>query len=85
MAEFALFALFGSAASFVSPELQSVESPQTPRDMLGVGWYPTVSSVAALALDWAQVGPADVFYELGCGDGRVAVQAAIRGAQVRPA
>jgi hypothetical protein len=28
------------------------------------------------------VGPDDVFYELGCGDGRVAVVAARRGARV---
>ena len=34
-------------------------------------------------LEWAGVGPGDVLYELGCGDGRVAIEAALLGAQAR--
>jgi SAM-dependent methyltransferase len=38
--------------------------------------------IAEQGLDWIKVGAGDVFYDLGCGDGRVAVVAAMRGARV---
>ena len=44
-------------------------------------WVATGYSAAAAALEWAQVGPQDLFVELGCGDGRVALEAAKRGAR----
>ncbi|KAL1503976.1 hypothetical protein AB1Y20_010392 [Prymnesium parvum] len=53
-----------------------------PQIELGVGWAPTPIEGTARALEWARVGPDDVFYELGCGDGRVAIAAARRGARV---
>lgn len=51
------------------------------RPELGVGWMPTEAEQAAKALEWASVGSGDFFYELGCGDGRVAIEAARRGAK----
>jgi SAM-dependent methyltransferase len=47
-----------------------------------VGWAPTPVWTAEQGLAWIGVGPGDVFYELGCGDGRVAIVAAKRGARV---
>jgi SAM-dependent methyltransferase len=48
----------------------------------GVGWAPTPSEIAKQGLKWISVGPGDVVYELGCGDGRVAIEAAKMGAEV---
>ena len=47
-----------------------------------VSWLPTPADMATAALEWAEVGPSDVVYELGCGDGSVALAAAQRGARV---
>ena len=49
---------------------------------LDVGWVPTPVEAAVAALRWAGVGPEDSFFELGCGDGRVAAQALQLGANV---
>lgn len=45
-----------------------------------VGFVATPARAAALALAWVDVGPADVVYDLGCGDGKVAIEAARLGA-----
>ena len=47
-----------------------------------VPFVPTTSAAAAKALRWAHVGPQDTFFELGCGDGRVALEALRLGASV---
>ena len=47
---------------------------------LGVGWHPTPRAAAVDALEWAGIGPQDVVYELGCGDGVVAAEAVRLGA-----
>ena len=44
-----------------------------------VPFVPTSAVAAARALKWANVGAGDVLYELGCGDGTVAVAAVHRG------
>jgi precorrin-6B methylase 2 len=41
-----------------------------------VVFVPTPPSVVATMLSMAEVGPDDVVYELGCGDGRIAIAAA---------
>ncbi|MCC6030405.1 MAG: class I SAM-dependent methyltransferase [Desulfurococcales archaeon] len=46
-----------------------------------VPWVPTREEFIEPALDLAQVGPGDVLYDLGCGDGRVVIAAAKRGAK----
>ena len=47
-----------------------------------VSFVPTESAAARAALEWAHVGPGDMVYELGCGDGRVAAEALALGASV---
>jgi SAM-dependent methyltransferase len=46
-----------------------------------VVYVPTPDSVVAAMLDVAKVGKGDVVYDLGCGDGRIVVAAAKRGAK----
>ncbi|MGC9009089.1 MAG: methyltransferase domain-containing protein [Sulfolobales archaeon] len=46
-----------------------------------VPWVPTREEFIEVALDAAQVGPGDVLYDLGCGDGRIVIAAAKRGAK----
>ena len=46
-----------------------------------VPYVPTAEPVVEAMLDLAGVGPADVVYDLGCGDGRVVIAAAKRGAR----
>jgi SAM-dependent methyltransferase len=47
----------------------------------GVRYEPTPMSVAQAMLDLAVVKPGDVVYDLGCGDGRIVIAAAERGAR----
>jgi trans-aconitate methyltransferase len=46
-----------------------------------VPYEPTSPEVVRAMLDLAAVGPGDVVYDLGCGDGRVVIEAARRGAR----
>ena len=46
-------------------------------------WSPSRPELIAAALDLAEVGEGTRFLDLGCGDGRVLVAAARRGAEVR--
>ncbi len=46
-----------------------------------VVFVPTPEPVVEKMLDLAHVGPGDVVYDLGCGDGRIVVGAAKRGAK----
>jgi SAM-dependent methyltransferase len=44
-------------------------------------WMPSAPAVVAAMLDVAGVGPGDVVYDLGCGEGEIVVAAALRGAR----
>jgi len=44
--------------------------------LIGAGWVPTPVKVVRRMLELAEVGPDDVLYELGSGDGRIIVMAA---------
>jgi SAM-dependent methyltransferase len=77
-------ALAGFAALTVSP----VAGAQEPVPLDGsyartpdVHYVPTPEPVVARMLDLARVRPGDVVYDLGCGDGRIVVEAARRGAR----
>ena len=48
---------------------------------LEVPWVPTRYELIKHIMRIARVGPGDVFYDLGCGDGRVVIEAAKRGAR----
>ena len=50
-------------------------------DTYDVDWVPTPSGSILQALEFARVGPGDLFFELGCGDARVAIAAAQLGAK----
>ncbi len=43
-----------------------------------IAYIPTPTDAIDALLDLAQVGPEDVLYDLGCGDGRVLIRAAQR-------
>jgi hypothetical protein len=45
---------------------------------IGAPWVPTPMTQVRKMLEMAEVGPHDVVYDLGCGDGRVIVTAARR-------
>ena len=47
-----------------------------------VPWVPTRYELIKHIMRIARVGPGDVFYDLGCGDGRVVIEAAKRGARL---
>jgi SAM-dependent methyltransferase len=52
-----------------------------PASRLDVPYEPTPPGVVRAMVDLAEVGPGDVVYDLGCGDGRILVEAARRGAR----
>jgi SAM-dependent methyltransferase len=50
--------------------------PSRPERKLDVWYVPTTNEVVDRMLDIAKVGPLDVVYDLGCGDGRIVIAAA---------
>jgi len=46
-----------------------------------VPWVPTRYELIKHIMRIARVGPGDIFYDLGCGDGRIVIEAAKRGAK----
>lgn len=47
-----------------------------PSPRLDIGYIPTPQDLLGDVLTWAEVGEDDILYDLGCGDGRVAIAAA---------
>ncbi len=82
------------SASLAVPA-SAAPSPTTPDDLLerprDAEYVPTPQVVIDKMLEVAQVGPTDVVYDLGCGDGRILVEAArqkgasARGFEIDPA
>src|SRR3954453_6070154 len=69
------------AADFIGsrdPRQLQVHRPPGQRD---VPYVPTDEAVVRAMIDLAGVQPGDVFYDLGCGDGRLVLAAAARGAR----
>ena len=75
-----------------SPQSQQPQQPQQPAPQppleprqgqagKDVIWLPTPEALVERMLTMAQLGPRDVLYDLGSGDGRMVVAAAKRGAQ----
>ena len=52
-----------------------------PAPKLDVVWVPTPPQVIEAMLDLANVGPEDLVYDLGCGEGEILIAAAKRGAR----
>ena len=78
----------------MATDARTVDTPARPGGQ-GAGWrterrtpprkpivpyVPTAESIVEAMLDLAAVGPGDVLYDLGCGDGRIVIGAARRGA-----
>jgi predicted RNA methylase len=59
----------------LAAEPKPVEVP-SPNRKLDVWYVPTTTEVVDRMLDIANVGPLDVVYDLGCGDGRIVIAAA---------
>jgi cyclopropane fatty-acyl-phospholipid synthase-like methyltransferase len=56
--------------------LASVSPAQTPAPTPGIHYTPTRHTIADAMLQLAKVGPADVVFDLGSGDGRIPIIAA---------
>lgn len=54
-------------------------APAAPH--LDAPWVPSAPAVIRVMLDVAAVGPDDVVYDLGCGEGEIVIAAALRGAR----
>jgi SAM-dependent methyltransferase len=67
-----------SARPWPDPRTLKVHRNQPIRD---VPYLPTDAPVVDAMLRLANVGPGDVVYDLGCGDGRICIAAAKRGAR----
>jgi SAM-dependent methyltransferase len=72
-----VLALLGGCA--VAPPGAPVEVRPAPK--LDVAWVPSPPEVIQAMLDAANVGPSDVLYDLGCGEGEIVIAAAQRGAR----
>ena len=59
----------------------TTDTASKPTPKLDVVWVPTPPEVIAVMLDMANVGPKDLVYDLGCGEGEILIAAAKRGAR----
>ena len=58
---------------------EPAEAPETPDDQVpDIEYVPTPQIVVDKLLDVAKIGKDDVLYDLGCGDGRIVINAAKR-------
>lgn len=71
-------ALAAGLAGCAAPAWTTSAAPASPPPRLDVVWVPTDLEVVTTMLDAAKVGPGDVVYDLGCGDGRIVITAAAR-------
>jgi SAM-dependent methyltransferase len=72
----------GAFAAEAPPDVEPGRlRPNTRVLAYDVPFVPTEEQVVSGLLRLAGVGPGDVFYDLGCGDGRLVMEAARRGAQ----
>jgi precorrin-6B methylase 2 len=69
---------FGGERPWRDPRELQVHRPQPKRD---VPYVPTDEAAVNAMLDLANVHEGDVLYDLGCGDGRIVLAAAKRGAR----
>jgi SAM-dependent methyltransferase len=74
-------AVRAAMAALVAVAFPGPAAPQAPARDPDVIFVPTPESVVDAMMDMARVGPGDVVYDLGCGDGRLVIAAAKRGAK----
>jgi SAM-dependent methyltransferase len=69
------------AAGLALPHAAQDAALAPPARVPDVIYVPTPEAVVDAMLDMARVGKDDVVYDLGCGDGRIVIEAAKRGAK----
>ncbi|HVL58273.1 MAG TPA: methyltransferase domain-containing protein, partial [Burkholderiaceae bacterium] len=69
------------ASALDRKDCERVYKPQSGQDGKDVIWVPTPDELVAKMLEMAQVGPKDRVFDLGSGDGKIAIAAAKRGAR----
>ncbi len=74
----ALAAFVACSAAAAAPSASAAPSPRRTPD---VRYEPSPPEVVRTMLEIARVRAGDVVYDLGCGDGRVVIEAAKRGAR----
>jgi hypothetical protein len=74
-------AAFASGCAVAQPVAQAPAQPPAPSRTPDVHYVPTPHETVKAMLDVTRVGPQDVVYDLGSGDGRIAIAAARRGAR----
>jgi SAM-dependent methyltransferase len=77
----ALAVLSGAVVLAVRASPTAGGAAGAPAPRLDVPYEPSPPGVVRAMVDLAEVGPGDLVYDLGCGDGRVLVEAARRGAR----
>jgi SAM-dependent methyltransferase len=75
---FVATAILGLAAACAAAAEPAGRAPSRKPDVI---YEPSPPEVVEAMLRLADVGPADVVYDLGCGDGRIVIAAAKRGAR----
>src|SRR5687767_1237235 len=68
--------LLAAPLALLLPARFGSAQPTTEAPRLDVPYVPTPQSVVERMLEMGGVGPDDVLYDLGCGDGRIVVTAA---------
>src|SRR5258708_14231198 len=63
------------------PAVAQKFEPQVGQAGKDVIWVPTPDEVVERMLTMAQLGPNDIHFDLGAGDGKIAIAAAKRGAR----
>jgi SAM-dependent methyltransferase len=76
----AVLLLTGCATTAPAVAQTPTATPTSP-PKLDVVWVPTPPEVIAVMLEAAKVGPNDLVYDLGCGEGEILIAAAKRGAR----
>ena len=71
-----LLALLTAAFLFAAPAVAQKFEPQVGQAGKDVIWVPTPDEVVERMLTMAQVTPADIHFDLGAGDGKIAIMAA---------
>jgi SAM-dependent methyltransferase len=77
----ALPAAIGGVALNAAAQTSSAPAPCTPARVADVVYEPTPLAVVDTMLNMGKVTASDVIYDLGCGDGRIVIGAAKRGAR----
>ena len=74
----AIAAAWGTSSYYQHEASKPTHEPPPPRPVANAPYIPTSEAIVDRMLELAEVGPDDVVYDLGCGDGRILVTAAKR-------